>query len=30
MSLDHIPGELVNYFVTNAGVNQRGARKESA
>lgn len=29
MSLDHIPGELVNYFTTNSGVNQRGTRKES-
>ena len=30
ISLDHIPGELVNYFVTKSGVNQRDARKESA
>ena len=29
MRLDHIPGELVNYFTTNSGVNQRGTRKES-
>jgi chemotaxis response regulator CheB len=29
MSLDHIPGELVNYFATNSGVNQRDTRKES-
>ena len=29
MSLDDIPGELVNYFVTKSGVNQRRARKES-
>ncbi|MEE3280218.1 MAG: chemotaxis protein CheB, partial [Pseudomonadota bacterium] len=29
MSLDDIPGELVNYFVTESGVNQRHARKES-
>ena len=29
ISLDHIPGELVNYFVTESGVNQRRARKES-
>jgi chemotaxis response regulator CheB len=29
ISLDDIPGELVNYFVTESGVNQRRARKES-
>ena len=29
MSLDDIPGELVNHFVTESGVNQRRGRKES-
>ena len=29
LSLDHIPAELVNYFVTESGINQCRVRKES-